>query len=220
MKNFAFVVFFTFVLCVSAFAQETVDVGLVNGKAVKLVKPDYPPAAKAVNAGGAVSVKVVIDEEGKVISAKAVSGHALLKGVSESAAWKSTFTPTKKDGKPVIVEGILVYNFYSGNDKLGKLAEAVEDFSKFGEVLNGKAVSLPAPKYAPAAKAVQAEGTVIVEIVVDEEGSVTDTKAVSGHALLRKEAEKAALKAKFEPTLVDGKAVKTKGILVYRFVAN
>ena len=217
MKKFVLVALFVFALSVSASAQE--NVGVVNGKAVSLVKPDYPSAAKAVNAEGAVRVKIVIDEEGKVISAKAVSGHALLKKASELAAWKSTFTPTKKDGKPVVVEGILVYNFVSGNDSINSEA-VIEDLSKFGEVLNAKTLSLPAPKYPAAAKAVQADGLVVVEIIINEEGKVTYAKAVSGHPLLKKESEKAALNAKFEPISLDGKAVTTKGILVYKFVAN
>lgn len=219
MKNFALFVLFAFVLSVSAYSQENFDVGVVNAKATQLVKPEYPAAAKAVNAGGAVNVKVVIDEEGNVISAKAISGHALLKNVSETAAWKSKFTPTKKNGKPVTVEGILVYNFVSGNNSVSS-ATVLEDFSKFGEVLNGKALSLPAPKYPAAARAVKAEGSVIVEVSVDEAGNITSAEAVSGHPLLKKESENAAFKAKIEPTLIDGKAVKTKGILVYKFIAN
>ncbi len=43
--------------------------GVVNGKAVNLVRPPYPPAAKAVRASGAVNVQVTIDENGNVISA-------------------------------------------------------------------------------------------------------------------------------------------------------
>lgn len=40
--------------------------GIVNEKAINLVKSIYPPAAKAVRASGAVNVQVLIDEEGNV----------------------------------------------------------------------------------------------------------------------------------------------------------
>lgn len=85
--------------------------GVVNGKAVNLVKPPYPPAAKAVRASGAVQVQVTIDENGNVISASAVSGHALLRQAAESAARASKFSPTMLSGQKVKVSGVIVYNF-------------------------------------------------------------------------------------------------------------
>ncbi|MEO5858067.1 MAG: energy transducer TonB [Pyrinomonadaceae bacterium] len=74
-------------------------------------KPPYPPTALAVRASGAVSVQVTIDEHGKVISAKAASGHILLRQAAEQAAWKARFTPTKLSNVPVKVTGVIVYNF-------------------------------------------------------------------------------------------------------------
>lgn len=90
---------------------KTVSGGVVNGKAVNLVKPPYPPAARAVRASGAVNVQVTIDESGNVISASAVSGHPLLKSAAESAARSSKFSPTTLSGQKVKVTGIIVYNF-------------------------------------------------------------------------------------------------------------
>jgi protein TonB len=90
---------------------KTVSGGVVNGKAVNLVKPPYPPAAKAVRASGAVNVQVTIDENGNVISASAVSGHALLRSAAESAARSSKFSPTMLSGQKVKVTGVIVYNF-------------------------------------------------------------------------------------------------------------
>lgn len=90
---------------------KTVSGGVVNGKAVNLVKPPYPPAAKAVRASGTVNVQVTIDENGNVISASAVSGHALLRGAAESAARSSKFSPTMLSGQKVKVTGVIVYNF-------------------------------------------------------------------------------------------------------------
>lgn len=89
----------------------TVSGGVVNGKAISLVKPAYPAAAKAVRASGTVNVQVTIDENGNVIAASAVSGHPLLRSSAEAAARASKFSPTKVDGKPVKVTGVLVYNF-------------------------------------------------------------------------------------------------------------
>lgn len=86
-----------------------------------------------------------------------------------------------------------------------------------GGVLNGKAISRPEPVYPAAAKAVRASGTVNVQVTVDENGNVASANAVSGHPLLRAAAVAAARGAKFNPTLLGGKAVKVNGILVYNF---
>jgi periplasmic protein TonB len=85
--------------------------GVLNGKAISLPKPPYPPAAKAVRAGGSVSVQVLIDENGNVVSASAVSGHPLLRGAAASAARGAKFSPTKLSGQPVKVSGVITYNF-------------------------------------------------------------------------------------------------------------
>ena len=88
-----------------------VSIGVVNGRATHLPKPPYPPAAIAVRAEGEVSVQVTIDESGKVISSKAMSGHPLLKREAERAAWNARFTPTLLSKVPVKVTGVIVYNF-------------------------------------------------------------------------------------------------------------
>ncbi len=86
-----------------------------------------------------------------------------------------------------------------------------------GGVLNGKATSLPQPPYPAVAKAVKAQGTVVVQVEVDEQGQVISASAVSGHPLLRAAAVAAARQARFSPTLLSGKPVKVSGILTYNF---
>ena len=85
--------------------------GVLNGKAVSLPKPPYPPIARAVHASGSVAVQVTIDESGKVISARAVSGHPLLQQSAVQAAYGARFSPTILSGQPVKVTGVIMYNF-------------------------------------------------------------------------------------------------------------
>jgi protein TonB len=85
--------------------------GVINGSAISLPKPPYPPTAKAVGASGAVNVQVTIDENGNVTSATAVSGHPLLRQVAAQAARGAKFKPTLLSGQAVKVSGIIVYNF-------------------------------------------------------------------------------------------------------------
>ncbi len=85
--------------------------GVLNGKATSLPKPPYPPAARAVRASGAVSVQVLINESGSVVSASAVSGHPLLRAAAVQAARGARFSPTMLSGQAVKVSGVITYNF-------------------------------------------------------------------------------------------------------------
>jgi TonB family protein len=85
--------------------------GVLNGKAVSLPKPNYPSAAKNARAAGVVVVEVVIDETGKVISAKATSGPVLLRQAATQAAQAARFSPTMLSGQPVKISGEINYNF-------------------------------------------------------------------------------------------------------------
>lgn len=85
--------------------------GVLNGKAVSLVRPEYSAEARAAGANGNVMVQVLIDESGAVINATAVSGHPLLRGACVNAAMASRFSPTRLSGEPVKVMGVLQYDF-------------------------------------------------------------------------------------------------------------
>ena len=85
--------------------------GVLNGKAIAKPQPAYPPIAKAARAQGTVVVQVLVDEEGYVIAANAVSGHPLLQQAAVFAARQARFTPTYLGGQPVKVSGVITYNF-------------------------------------------------------------------------------------------------------------
>lgn len=85
--------------------------GVLNGKAISKPQPAYPPIAKAARASGTVTVQIVVDESGRVISASAVSGHPLLQQAAVSAARQARFSPTLLSGQPVKVSGVITYNF-------------------------------------------------------------------------------------------------------------
>ena len=85
--------------------------GVLNGKAISKPPPAYPPIAKAARASGTVTVQIVVDESGRVISASAVSGHPLLQQAAVAAARNARFSPTLLSGQPVKVSGVITYNF-------------------------------------------------------------------------------------------------------------
>jgi protein TonB len=85
--------------------------GVLNGTALSLPSPLYPDGAKRMRVQGVVTVDVVLDESGKVISANASSGPAALREAATQAALKARFSPTKLSGQPVKVSGVINYKF-------------------------------------------------------------------------------------------------------------
>jgi hypothetical protein len=53
----------------------------------------------------------VIDENGNVTGAKAISGHPLFRTTCVIAASMSTFSPTKINGKTIKAKGIIAYQY-------------------------------------------------------------------------------------------------------------
>jgi protein TonB len=89
---------------------------------------------------------------------------------------------------------------------------------KISHVLNSQAISLPKPIYPPIAKQTRTQGTVTVRVLIDETGKVISAKAEAGHPFLIPEAQRAAMQARFSPTIVGEQAVKVSGIITYNFV--
>jgi TonB family protein len=85
--------------------------GALRHEATKRVEPEYPPIARAAGAQGNVTVQVVIDEQGNVVSARASSGHPLLQQAAVDAARQWVFKPTSVDSKPAKVNGTLSFSF-------------------------------------------------------------------------------------------------------------
>lgn len=93
-------------------SSELVSGGVLNGKAKSMPKPPFPAAARAVRASGTVTVQVLIDESGDVVSASALSGHPLLRAAAVEAAKKAKFAPTLLKGSGrTKVSGVLTYDF-------------------------------------------------------------------------------------------------------------
>ena len=88
-----------------------VSKGVTTGEALVKPQPIYPSIAKQINASGEVQVSIVIGENGRVIEAKAIKGHPVLRAAAEEAARKWVFRPTLLDGKPVKQPGTLTFVF-------------------------------------------------------------------------------------------------------------
>lgn len=85
--------------------------GILNSKAIELPEPVYPEEARRAKAIGKVIVSVVVDEEGKVISAEIEDGPIQFRRFALEAARKARFKPMLVAGRPVKVSGVLEYRF-------------------------------------------------------------------------------------------------------------
>lgn len=88
-----------------------VSQGVLTSKVLQLPRPAYPPLAKQMRLQGSISIQVLIDENGKVVSAKALAGHPVLVRAAEAAAIQARFSPTLLSNQPVKVSGVIIYNF-------------------------------------------------------------------------------------------------------------
>jgi len=88
-----------------------------------------------------------------------------------------------------------------------------------GASLVGKAKSLPKPRYPVEAREKRLSGKAPVRVLIDEEGNVIEAKSICRDDILAKASVESAKKAKFSPTIIDGKPAKVSGIIIYSYIA-
>jgi protein TonB len=84
---------------------------LISSKIVAKPVPPYPQIARAARIEGVVMVEILVDEQGRVISATATTGPMMLREAARLAALQARFTPTQLNGQPVKIAGVISYNF-------------------------------------------------------------------------------------------------------------
>jgi len=91
--------------------EKPLDGGALDSKAVSKPKAVLSEEAKRLKLSGRVTVKIIVDENGKVVSALALNGPAALREAAVDAAKQATFAPMTKEGITVRVTGTLTYDF-------------------------------------------------------------------------------------------------------------
>jgi TonB family protein len=75
-------------------------------------------------------------------------------------------------------------------------------------VMEANLISSRVPVYPDAARAMEIEGTVVVEAVISRTGAVDYARAISGDSHLRAAAEEAVMKWRYKPYLLNGVPVE------------
>jgi protein TonB len=96
---------------VKAPTTRQVSQGVLLAMVISLPQPPYPQLAKQIRIQGPVTVQILVDEQGRVLTAQPLSGHPTLLAAAKEAALRARFTPTKLSGQPVKVQGLITYNF-------------------------------------------------------------------------------------------------------------
>jgi len=186
-----------------------IKTGIVNKKAVSLPKPKVGnlnhPKHLRITEEQIVAVQIAVNIQGKVIAARTISGHALLRPFCEVAARQSKFSPLNDAGN-IVIRALLIYKFKPD----GTIDTDIEsnDKSVIGTPIN---LVEPPPPFCNC----RLGGSVLVQTKINEQGNVIEAKAISGHPFLKISSEKAALESKFLPT-----NTKAKILISYNFESN
>jgi TonB family protein len=88
-----------------------VAAGMTAANVIFSPAPEYPAAAAAARVHGEVTVHVVVDPDGKVIYAHAVSGPPLLRDAAKEAVERWRYQPVLDNGKPIAVTTVAILDF-------------------------------------------------------------------------------------------------------------
>jgi protein TonB len=87
-----------------------------------------------------------------------------------------------------------------------------------GRISPPRAISTPPPLYPAIARAAHAQGQVVIDAIIDEQGAVTEGRAISGPGLLIPAALAAVRSWKYQPTLLNGEPVSVQMHVIVNFL--
>lgn len=191
----------------------------LNAKVKFLAKPQYPATARSVKVSGRVDVLIEIAPNGKIVSAKPISGNPLLWAAASKAALRSEFEPVFLGNIPVGGYGQITYNFVLddwSDEEVKPIPIPIHQPPRKLGIVNGMASYLPKPIYPKRRNDTCVNGKVGVQVLIGTNGRVKNAKAISGNRFLRNAAVAAARRATFR-WIVDAPPVERSGIVVYNF---
>ncbi len=83
--------------------------GGLSGKQLEVPAAEYPASARSEHVSGKVTIRVTVDEQGRVIAVKVVEGDRRLRDAAIAAAQRATFSPEKLMGQGAV--GTIAYTF-------------------------------------------------------------------------------------------------------------
>jgi TonB family protein len=194
--------------------QETKGSELENPKLIKKVEPVYPEEARKAGIEGPVVLEATIDAEGNVSQVKVLKGeHESLNKAAAEAVKQWKYEPAALKGKPMPVN-FTVTVMFSLKDNEAETRKPAERSEHQGP----KLVKKVNPTYPEEARKEGIEGTVILEATIDTDGNVAEVKVLrGGHESLNKAAAEAIKQWKYEPAIIEGKAMPVNITVTIKF---
>lgn len=195
---------------------------------VRRVAPVYPPLARQARIQGTVVLSIVISKDGEVHDVKLVSGHPMLSPAAIEAAKQWKYKPYISDDKPVEVETVVRVGFRmpdgpeTGSPRTPQQGtaprEGVPQLVRVSAgIMQGLLEHKVEPEYPADAKGKHVEGTVLLNVDIDDEGNVGRVELVSGHPMLGPAAMDAVLEWKYRPFVLNGAAVPVETTVEVKF---
>ncbi len=196
----------------------TVAGGVQQAMLIYRPAPEYPEAAQSGGIEGSVRFAAVIATDGTVKTLTLLSGHPSLVKTALEAVQKYRYRPTLLNGEPVEVETVIEVPFRLAPDK------PLEDQKSPAAIPVQAADRPPVPIYrtepglTPEARAARVNGKVLLEIEVNEEGTVRVVRVVQGLGYgLDEKAVEAVSRWKFQPGMRGGKPVAVRANVEVNF---
>ena len=197
-------------------------------EAIKIVRAEYPPEARAQNLTGHVVVKVTVSESGDVENAEAVSGEPLLAKAAVDAVKEWKFKPYIKNGRAIRVSANMPCDFAppaksnantSAEDNASTLLLSSQGVDPPPMVASTDLVVIKKEqlKYPRLALLEDIQGSVLVRVVISQAGDVEKTEVLSGDPILARATVESVNKWKFQPVVRDGIPVKVSTNLNFNF---
>jgi TonB family protein len=184
-------------------------------KLIKQVPPVYPEIAKKAGVSGMVMLHAVIGKDGSVEQVGFVFGSLLLLKSTVDAVRQWTYQPTVLQGEPVEVDTTItvVYRLsgLSGTvlDGSEQQSQEVPQRVRVAEkAMGARMIKKGKPKYPKEAKKAGIGGTVVLHVVVAEDGNIEEVHYVSGPGELSQAAIDAVQEWCYQPIVLNGKPVQ------------
>jgi TonB family protein len=205
--------------------------GALSGTEVDVPEPEYPASARADGVSGTVTVRVQVNQNGRVVLARSSAGDWRLRAAAVEAAQKATFSPDKLAAGDRAWSGTITYNFIaptetpalaestvpaSSNEAPSPAAEVNRDNPVVGGPLAGAENNVPRPAFPENARRRGVSGAITVVVRVNRAGKVISWRTLEGDSQLRAAALKAAKQATFSPSKLPGKG-EVVGTITYNF---
>jgi len=227
-----------FLICVMSFApaqvvsqRVRVSEGVGRALILKKVDPVYPPLAWQARIQGTVILQVRINKSGDVENIQLFSGHPILAPVAVAAVKQWKYKPYLLNGQPVEVETRVTVNFNLAGERppegvVGDAPGGIPHDAPGGvmssspvrpgvvrvsrSVMERLVVTKVAPEYPPDAKEQKIQGVVVLSVIIDKEGNVSEIQLISGHPLLAPAAIEAVKQWKYRSYLLNGSPVEVE----------